>query len=69
MNVPIVTSLTLALTLVAPASAVLAGDGYPYTGPNKPVMTTASNETSRSATAEDEAMQSDPAAKQVFVRA
>jgi hypothetical protein len=45
MNVHIVTTLILAVALMVSAAVVdgaeQAGQGYPYTGPNTPVMTSA----------------------------
>ena len=47
MNVRTLTSYLLAVALIAPAAGVFAaeqsGPGRPYTGPDQPVMTTASN--------------------------
>jgi hypothetical protein len=44
MNVRTITSFTLAIGLTVPAAAAFAGEGLPFTGPNQPVMTTASND-------------------------
>ena len=45
MNIRIITTLVLAVALMASAAVVggaeQAGQGYPYTGPNTPVMTSA----------------------------
>jgi hypothetical protein len=39
-----VRTIALAITLIVPAAAAFAAEDLPYTGPNKPVMTTASND-------------------------
>ena len=39
-----VRTIALAITLIVPAAAVFAAEDIPYTGPNKPVMTTAAND-------------------------
>jgi hypothetical protein len=39
-----VRTITLAVSLIVPAAAVFAAENIPYTGPNKPVMTTAEND-------------------------
>lgn len=44
MNVRTITSLTFAITLLAPTGAIFADEDFPYTGPDKPVITTASND-------------------------
>lgn len=47
MNIRTITNYTLAVALIAPTASVLAaeqsGQGTPYTGPDRAVMTTASN--------------------------
>jgi hypothetical protein len=46
MNIRTITSLVLAVTLVAPAAAVFGAEQsgrWPYTGPDTPVLTTAAN--------------------------
>jgi hypothetical protein len=42
MNARTITSFTLAIGLTLPAA--FAGEGLPFTGPNQPIMTTASND-------------------------
>jgi hypothetical protein len=39
-----VRTIALAITLIVPAAAVFAAEDTPYTGPDKPVMTTAAND-------------------------
>ncbi|HZR03553.1 MAG TPA: hypothetical protein VFA81_10320 [Burkholderiales bacterium] len=39
-----VRTIALAITLIVPPAAALAAKGVPYTGPDRPVMTTASND-------------------------
>jgi len=39
-----VRTIALAISLIVPAAAAFAAEGVPYTGPNEPVMTTASND-------------------------
>ena len=46
MNLRTITSLILAVTLMAPAAGVFGAEQsgrWPYTGPNTPVLTTAAN--------------------------
>ena len=44
MNVRTITRFAIAIPLVFPAAAAFAGEDFPYTGPNEPVMTTAAND-------------------------
>ncbi len=39
-----VRTISLAISLIVPTAAAFAAEGVPYTGPNKPVMTTAAND-------------------------
>ena len=70
-----VRTIALAITLIVPAAAAFAAEGVPYTGPNKPVMTTASNDVVtqeiygwRSTAGKDKtlAMKSAPTDKEVY---